>query len=145
MAFQKGHKKYGGKQKGNLNKRHATIVELTEKLGVDPFEILLRFAMGDWKGLGYDARSTISYTNAGIEYEDPVIKPEMRLKAAAEVCQYLHAKRKAIEHSIDPEALKFFEEAKKKPTQEIIDRIRQLESNISPSIPDSIPTSYKQL
>jgi hypothetical protein len=74
------------------------------ELGVDPFEILLYFAKGDWKALGYDTPSTQSFTSAGIEYEDPIITPELRLQAAKEACQYVLPKRKATEMTVVDEA-----------------------------------------
>jgi hypothetical protein len=91
--------------KGTPNKKTQTLFDLAKKLKVDPFEILLRFASEDWKGLGYENRTTTKFTNAGIEFEEYIIEPRMRLKAAAEACQYLLPKRKAIEQSVDPELL----------------------------------------
>lgn len=75
-----------------------------EQLGVDPFDILLFFAKGDWKSLGYEAASTTSFTSAGIEYEEPIIKPELRMHAAKEACQYVLPKRKATEMTVVDEA-----------------------------------------
>ncbi len=105
-------KKTGGRAKGTPNKPTQTLVDKAQELGCDPFEILLRFAKGDWKGLGYEKETETKFTAAGIEFDEHVIKPEMRVKAAAEACQYIHAKRKAIEQTVDPalsELLKKFE------------------------------------
>jgi hypothetical protein len=65
-------------------------------LGVDPFEILLLFAKGDWKGLGYKSETVVKYSH-GNPYKTDVITADHRLKAASEASQYLHPKRKAIE------------------------------------------------
>ena len=77
----------GGRPKGSLNKNTKDLREIAERLGVDPFEILLHFASGDSLSLGFE--------------EDHKIESSLRMKAAAEVCQYLYPKRKALEHSID--------------------------------------------
>lgn len=90
----------GGRQKGTPNKEVKSLRAIAESLGVNPFEFLLRFAKGDWKGLGYDSPTRIvSYTQSGEAIYDDVIKPEIRFKAASEATQYLEPKRKAIEHS----------------------------------------------
>lgn len=109
-----------GRKKGTLNKSTATLVELTQKLNVDPFEILLKFAAEDWKGLGYPARTKISYTNAGIEFEEYIIEPQMRVKAASDACQYLHAKRKAIEQTVDPQLIDIFKSLEGKSDEELL-------------------------
>lgn len=99
-TFQKGHVRFGGRVKGTLNKATINLRELAEKLGVNPFEILLHFASGNWKALGYDSSTRIaSFTQSGDPIYDDVIKPADRLKAAAEAVSYLEPKRKAVEHS----------------------------------------------
>lgn len=75
-----------------------------EALGVDPFEILLHFAKGDWKALGYEQATRTYFTAAGIEAEEEIIKPELRMHAAKEACQYVLPKRKATEMTITDEA-----------------------------------------
>lgn len=92
-------KKTGGRVKGTLNKASQSVRERAEALGVDPFAILCMFAKGDWKGLGYQAATRVYFTPQGLEVEEDVIKPDMRLKAASEATQYLEPKRKAVEHS----------------------------------------------
>lgn len=92
MPAPKGHARYGGRKKGQPNKDRFNLAERAKELGVDPFEILLRFAAGDWKSLGYAFA------------EDPqsgkhTIDPSVRSKAASEACQYLYPKKKSIEHS----------------------------------------------
>lgn len=116
--------RHGGRKKGVPNKPTATLIGKANELGIDPFEILLLFAAEDWKRLGYEARTTISYTNAGIEFEELVIKPEMRVKAASEACQYIHAKRKAIEQSVDPELLNAIKAMEGKTEKELFDFLK---------------------
>jgi hypothetical protein len=91
--------KFGGRAKGTPNKTSLPLKELAEKLNCNPFEILLRFAMGDAKGLGYAIDTVGQTTPKGEIIEKPLISPEMRIKAASEAAQYLYPKRKAIEHS----------------------------------------------
>lgn len=85
--------------KGSPNKNALPLQEKAKELGCDPFEILCRFALGDWEGLGYDKGITYQSTNKGDLIEKHIIPPELRQKAAAEAAQYIYPKRKAIEHS----------------------------------------------
>lgn len=107
----KGHPKTGGRTKGTPNKNTQELIELADKLSVNPFEILLMIADGDWKGLGYPTKSRTQWTPSGIEYEEDTITVEMRLSAAKEACQYLYPKRKAVELSAGDgyEPVKVFE------------------------------------
>jgi hypothetical protein len=91
--------KVGGRAKGVPNRTTQILQDKAAELEVDPFEILLRFAKGDWKGLKYSSPTETRYTPSGESYEKWVIEPELRAKCAADACQYLHPKRKAIEHS----------------------------------------------
>lgn len=92
-------KKTGGRPKGTPNKRSQALEERAQALGVNPFEILLLFAKGDWEALGYPSEFDTKYTSSGSPYSVRIISPDTRQRSAAEVCQYLHPKRKAIEHS----------------------------------------------
>jgi hypothetical protein len=91
--------KTGGRVKGTPNRTTLPLQELAQKLNCNPFEILLRFAMGDAKGLGYALDTVEQTTPKGDIIEKPLITPEIRVKAASEAAQYLYPKRKAIEHS----------------------------------------------
>lgn len=88
MSRKPGSPKTGGRQPGSLNKRNQELIDKANEMGVDPFKLQLLFAKGDYVALGYD---------------EP-IKQEIRARAIAEVCQYLHPKRKAIEVSDSREA-----------------------------------------
>lgn len=112
-------KRHGGRAKGTPNKDVMPLIERAKALGIDPFEILLRFAAEDWKGLGYEARTKTSFTSAGIEFDEFIIKPELRGKCAAEACQYIHAKRKAIENTIDPALIETFKALEGKTEEEL--------------------------
>lgn len=91
MAFVKGGPKLpnSGRKKGTTNKNSLPLKEKAQALGVDPFEILLHFASGNWKALGYEDEKNL----AG-EY---LIQPQVRMKAAGDACQYLHPKLKQVD------------------------------------------------
>jgi len=97
MAWPKGKTKTktGGRQKGTPNKRTQTLIERAEALGVDPFEVLLYVAKGDWKALGYK-KGTVKAGQFG-SYEVDLITLKDRMFAASDACQYIHPKRKAVE------------------------------------------------
>lgn len=105
MAFKPGEKRKegAGRKKGTPNKRTQVLQEKAEALGVDPFEILLLFAAGRWEALGYtEKQKVVMVTQSGMEVFDDVIDAELRQKSAADACQYLFPKRKAIDMVIDP-------------------------------------------
>lgn len=83
--------------KGIPNKSTKLLEEKAKSLGVDPFDILLKFAAGDWQGLGYDNEVYVMENAAGGTKIGYTITPDMRLKAASEACQYILPKRKAME------------------------------------------------
>lgn len=91
-------KKTGGRVKGTLNRDTLTVREKAETLGIDPYEILLLFAKGDWKALGYTEEFIEVQSKDCTNYQY-VIDPAVRARCAAEAVQYIEPKRKAIEHS----------------------------------------------
>lgn len=94
MPFQKGNSLgTKGRPKGRRNDRTLKMELLAEKFP-DPFELLMLFATGDWKALGYDSEVYISENAAGSTKIGYTISPEMRLSAAKEACQYLYPKMK---------------------------------------------------
>lgn len=101
MATPKGVR-IGGRQAGTPNKSTVELQERARALGVDPFEILCLFAKGDYEALGYEKERVKAISEFGTVYE-LTISPELRQKSAKDACEYIHSKRKAIEHSIDPE------------------------------------------
>jgi hypothetical protein len=107
MPFVKGQPKVPGSGRGKGTKDFKTLTaeHLVKKLGVDPLHILMLFAKGDWKKLGYKAESTICYNSAGIEYTKLTIQPETRVAAAKEAVKYLYSQKKAIEVSHSDNAL----------------------------------------
>lgn len=103
MAASKGHPKWGGRKKGTPNADSLPLHEKAKELGIDPFAVLLLFAAGDWKKLGYAGEMYIPSESSGDTSSSTSIKftidPSVRAKAANEACQYLFPKKKAIEHS----------------------------------------------
>lgn len=101
MPFQKGKPRdeKAGRKKGTPNKDSLPLEEKAKSLGIDPFEILLLFAGGKWKELGYDNEVYHSEKADGSVKMGYTITPEMRLKASSEACQYLLPKKKAVELS----------------------------------------------
>jgi hypothetical protein len=92
-------KKTGGRLPGSLNKKNATLEERAEKLQCDPFEILLKFANGDWEGLGYQNECYFRESKDGQESITLgyTIPPDLRLKAASEASKYLFTQKKALQ------------------------------------------------
>lgn len=95
----KSGNKTGGRQKGTANKKTQQLEDLAKKLNVDPFEIMLNFAKGDYAALGYEKERVVGYTKHGDPIKEESIPPKLRQDSAKEVCGYLYPKRKAIEHS----------------------------------------------
>jgi hypothetical protein len=93
--------KLGGRIKGTPNKRTQTLLEIAEKNNCNPFEVLVWFASGDYESLGYLQTKTVT-TKDGSTFEELTISPELRQKSARDACEYLHPKRKAVEHTFNP-------------------------------------------
>lgn len=108
MPFQKGKPRAenAGRKKGTPNKDSLPLEQKAKELGIDPFEILLRFAAGDWEGLGYDNECYISENAGGSTKIGYTIPPELRSKAAAEASQYLYPKKKALEIASGTDGIK---------------------------------------
>lgn len=75
MPFQKGKQKTGGRKPGAFNRHTLAVAEVMARLKCDPIEGMARLAM------------------------DTTNTPELRGRMYSELAQYLHPKRKAIEHS----------------------------------------------
>lgn len=113
--------KSGGRPKGSPNKRSFDAQALAQKLNVDPLEILLRFAMGDWEGLGYTSSEMLVVTKTGESVYVDRISPELRAKAAGDASNYIYPRRKAIEHS-SPDGTNPFQSL----TQVLADAVRKI-------------------
>lgn len=83
-----------GRPKGSINKRSQDLVELIEEAcpGFNPVVSMARIAH-----LG--TINTFINVDGEFRWVETPIAPEHRVKCLTEVCQYVAAKRKAIEHS----------------------------------------------
>jgi hypothetical protein len=90
-----------GRPRGSLNKKTQELFDKAEELGVNPFEVLLLFAKGDFAALGYDKYQFKQVGEHAIE--ELTISPETRLRAAEKACEYLYPKRRAVEFEGDKE------------------------------------------
>lgn len=99
MPFKPGQKKIpgSGKKKGQPNRVTREAIDKAQELNIDPFEVLLHFAKGDWQALGYQYPTKTIKVAGGVEYEVDIITPEARLGAAKEAVQYLIPKRRSLE------------------------------------------------
>lgn len=75
MAKQRGTPKTGGRKAGTPNRATRLVQETLDRLGCDPITIMALICMDE---------------------ENP---PELRGKMASELAQYIHPKRRALEHS----------------------------------------------
>lgn len=72
---------------------------IADDLGISPFEILLHAAAGNYEQLGYSAPTIERMTPDGDKYLENILPCSLRIAAAKEAAQYLHPKKRAIEHS----------------------------------------------
>jgi len=86
-----------GRPKGSKNKHTFNAEELAAKMNCNPLEILLKFAKGDWKGLGYDSSVEVKESADGQTFAKYTITPELRAQCAEKACKYLFASRGAID------------------------------------------------
>lgn len=86
-----------GRPPGAPNKRTLECKELSEKLGINPFEVLLLISGNRWKELGYDKGTKLKATPTGAIIECDRIEMGDRVAAASAAASYLFPKRKAIE------------------------------------------------
>ena len=103
MADKEGNKT-GGRQKGTPNKKTEELMDISKRLKVNPFEILLLFAKGDWKALGYKSEKVTKYFGEN-KSEEYVISPELRSQSAGKAVEYLYPKRKATEMTLNADPI----------------------------------------
>ncbi len=136
MGFEKGHKLSPGRALGSKNRRTQMIEEIVEKIGIDPFEILMLMAKGDWQGLGYDSEVYVMENAQGSTKIGYTISPEMRLQAAKEASAYLYAKKKETDPITVPSISDMNIEEKKQFLIKAKEQLRKLELQIDLSEPD---------
>lgn len=81
-----------GRKPGTPNRPTRRAQELADQLGIDPFEVLLRFAAGDTEALGLK-----SYVDGKGRQRDPMVPLDLRMQAAAAAARFLLPQLKAVE------------------------------------------------
>jgi hypothetical protein len=102
MGLPKGYPKQkgSGRKKGSLGKKTMNAQAIAQRLNVDPFEILLYIADGNWQGIKLDSKTLTKATSRGELYEVDQITIDNRVRAAAAAAEYLYPKRKQIDGTI---------------------------------------------
>ncbi len=98
----KGYAKTGGRKKGTPNYTTMRAMTIAIANSFNPFEMLMHFARGDEKALGWK-EPLVQVLPDGRMLELERITPQMRLAAIMEACEYVHPKMKSIEHTGDPD------------------------------------------
>lgn len=96
-----GRGRVGGRSKGTPNKKTINAQAIADRLGIDPFEVLLLLATGDWKALGYKKRERLTSANEWASIYEDSIPVGVRASCAAQACNYLYPRRKAIDLKLD--------------------------------------------
>lgn len=101
-SFKPGQKKPtgSGRKKGQITKDRQMLLDKAKELDVDPFEILLLFAADRWKDLGYAKAEQTVYTAGGGHFQERTISAELRARCAADACQYMLPRLKAIDVNV---------------------------------------------
>jgi len=100
MARPVGLPKTGGRRPGSVNQQTKLMPKaraIAERLGVDPFEVLLLFSANRWKELGYDKPTETHYSSTGQPYELDRIRAAERIQASKNACDYLFPKLAATQ------------------------------------------------
>lgn len=103
-----------GRKKGTRNKQTEDAQALADRLGVDPFAILLHYASRNYDALRLPTTRT-RFTASGMPYEEDTIPPELAQKSAKDAVPYLRPVLKSVEVSGPnggPVALNFVDLAK---------------------------------
>ena len=108
MAFERGHKKQGGRKKGSPNKRTREFLSILEEKNFCPVRALIEnyeIAMKEYRRSGevWDAildKKRQLNINTPTEDTGPTYL-KLAQSAASDLMQYAHPKRKAIEVALD--------------------------------------------
>ena len=108
-------KKTGGRAKGVLNKRTLLVDEIASRFELDPFEVLMMVAVGDWEALGFDSKTRVTVTSKGEAIEEDSVPLAQRVQAAKEAAKYLYAQKQSVAISTDDSGFKIIIEDYTKP------------------------------
>lgn len=81
-----------GRRPGTPNRATREAQALAEELGINPFEVLLRFAAGDTEALGLKP-----YVDGKGRQRDPMVPLDLRMQAAAAATRFLLPQLKSVE------------------------------------------------
>lgn len=81
-----------GRKPGTPNRATREAQALAEELGINPFEVLLRFAAGDTEALGLKP-----YVDGKGRQRDPMVPLDLRMQAAAAATRFLLPQLKSVE------------------------------------------------
>jgi hypothetical protein len=98
-----------GRPKGAKNIRTFKVEEIASRYALDPFEVLMQIAVGDWKKLGFDAKTKTTFTPQGIEIEEDNVPLAQRCNAAKEAVKYLYPQKREIQRVTKEEAIEILE------------------------------------
>lgn len=98
-----------GRPKGCKNKRSFIAEIIASKYELDPFEVLMQIAAGDWETLGFKTRTRPVFTAQGIEMEEDNVPLAQRCIAAKEAVKYLYPQKKQIQRVTKEEAIEILE------------------------------------
>ena len=85
------------RKKGDKNRKTFQVEELAQKYELEPFDFAMAVMNGDWKLLGFKEQAKISYSPAGIEFEEPNIKLSDRMEACKFAGKYLYSPKQAVD------------------------------------------------
>lgn len=83
--------------KGSKNKHSFNAEEIANQYEMQPLDFMLAVVNNDWKKLGYDSPTKISYSPAGIEFEEDRILLAHRVKCAESANKYLYSAKQTVE------------------------------------------------
>lgn len=92
--------------KGSKNKKTFEVEEIAARFDLNPFEVLMMVAAGDWKGLGFDSKTQTVYTAQGIEMEVENIRLSDRVAAAKEAARYLFSTKQPVDPKTGDSAIR---------------------------------------
>lgn len=115
-----------GRPKGSKNQRTIELEVLALKYP-NPFELLMLFAAGDWKALGYDSETYVMESAQGATKIGYTISPELRVVAAREACRYLYPMKKEKDDAPKEIEVKSIEQKKEllQTAQRQIEKLRE--------------------
>jgi len=99
-----------GRPKGCKNKRNLEVEAIAARFAINPFEVLMMIAAGDWKGLGFKTKTTKVFTASGAMNEVENVPLNERNQAAKEASKYLYSQKNKVELTTGQEGFKIIVE-----------------------------------